>query len=49
MLNTDDARYGGSGVAAAGRSRAEAVPGHGRPHSVLLTLPPLATVWLRPA
>jgi 1,4-alpha-glucan branching enzyme len=47
-LNTDSAWYGGSNVgtpfAAAG---SEPVPWHGCPHSVLLDLPPLATVFLQ--
>jgi 1,4-alpha-glucan branching enzyme len=49
VLNTDAAEYGGGGVRAAGPVPEEAVPAHGRPASVRLTLPPLATVWLRPA
>ncbi|WP_225849866.1 1,4-alpha-glucan branching enzyme [Streptomyces sp. HPF1205] len=49
VLNTDDARYGGSGVAVDVPLKPEATPWHGRKHSVRLTLPPLATVWLRPA
>ncbi|ABG03292.1 1,4-alpha-glucan branching enzyme [Rubrobacter xylanophilus DSM 9941] len=47
VLNTDDPRYGGSGVAN-GELEAEEVPWHGRPFSLRLTLPPLATVFLRP-
>jgi 1,4-alpha-glucan branching enzyme len=27
----------------------EPVPWHGQPHSVVLTLPPLAALWLIPA
>ncbi len=49
VLNTDEARYGGSGVEVGGALKSEPVPWHGRPHSVSLTVPPLATVWLRPA
>ncbi|WP_455431661.1 1,4-alpha-glucan branching enzyme [Streptomyces jumonjinensis] len=47
-LNTDAARYGGGGVCHEEPLKAEPVPWHGRGTSVRLTLPPLATVWLRP-
>jgi 1,4-alpha-glucan branching enzyme len=43
-LNTDAAVYGGSGMGNLGAVEAEASAWHGRPYSVLLTLPPLATV-----
>jgi len=43
-LNTDDPRYGGSGVDNAGGVVAEEVPAHGRPYSLSLTLPPLAAI-----
>ncbi|MDR6287593.1 MULTISPECIES: 1,4-alpha-glucan branching protein GlgB [Inquilinus] len=43
-LNTDAAGYGGSGLGNFGGVEAEASPWHGQPHSLLLTLPPLATV-----
>jgi 1,4-alpha-glucan branching enzyme len=48
-LNTDDARYGGSGLGV-GREPvvADDVPWHGQPFSARLTLPPLAVVWLGP-
>ncbi|MCZ7433762.1 1,4-alpha-glucan branching enzyme [Streptomyces sp. WMMC1477] len=48
-LNTDAARYGGSGVEVPELVRSEPVTSQGRPASIALTLPPLATVWLRPA
>jgi 1,4-alpha-glucan branching enzyme len=48
VLNTDDPRYGGSGVGNAEGVGAEEVPAHGRPHSLALTLPPLAAIVLRP-
>jgi 1,4-alpha-glucan branching enzyme len=48
-LNTDDSAYGGSGVSNGGRIEAEEVSAHGRPYSISLTLPPLATVILRRA
>ncbi|WP_425585935.1 1,4-alpha-glucan branching enzyme [Streptomyces thioluteus] len=46
-LNTDAARYGGGGVANPDPVKARPVRRHGQPTSVELTLPPLATVWLR--
>jgi len=42
-INTDDVRYGGSGVGQ-GEAHAEPVPVHGQPYSLALTLPPLATI-----
>jgi 1,4-alpha-glucan branching enzyme len=49
ILNTDSTHYGGSDVGNSGRVEAEAVPEHGQPCSLSLTLPPLATLVLRPA
>ncbi|WP_405665561.1 1,4-alpha-glucan branching enzyme [Streptomyces sp. NBC_01166] len=49
VLNTDAARYGGSDVRNEEPLKPEAVQAHGRDTSITLTLPPLATVWLRPA
>ncbi|MFI7140547.1 1,4-alpha-glucan branching enzyme [Streptomyces massasporeus] len=48
-LNTDAARYGGSDVINPDPVKPEPQSWHGRPASIRLTLPPLATVWLRPA
>ncbi len=48
-LNTDAAGYGGSNVGNSGRVAAEDTPSHGQPHSLRLTLPPLATIVLAPA
>jgi 1,4-alpha-glucan branching enzyme len=48
VLNSDATRYGGSGVLNPEPVKAEPVEWNGRPHSVSLTLPPLATIWLRP-
>jgi 1,4-alpha-glucan branching enzyme len=46
-LNTDSAHYGGSNLGTPlGAATAEPLPWHGQPYSVLLTLPPLATVFL---
>lgn len=49
VLNTDAARYGGSDVRNEEPLKAESAPAHGRASSISLTLPPLATVWFRPA
>ncbi|MFH0242316.1 1,4-alpha-glucan branching enzyme [Streptomyces sp. HK10] len=49
VLNTDAARYGGSGVGDPGTLKADAAPAHGRPAGIAPTLPPLATIWLVPA
>jgi 1,4-alpha-glucan branching enzyme len=48
LLNTDAALYGGSNVGNAGGVHAEEVPAHGHPVSLSLTLPPLATLILKP-
>ncbi|GAB2601371.1 1,4-alpha-glucan branching enzyme [Streptomyces capparidis] len=49
VLNTDQLVYGGSGVTNPEPLPARPQPWHGRPTSITLTVPPLATVWLRPA
>ncbi|WP_406374556.1 1,4-alpha-glucan branching enzyme [Streptomyces sp. NBC_00647] len=49
ILNTDALRYGGSDVTNPDPVKPEPQGWHGRPASIQLTLPPLATVWLRPA
>ena len=44
-INTDAAAYGGSNVGTPlGAADAEPVPSHGQPWSILVDLPPLATV-----
>jgi 1,4-alpha-glucan branching enzyme len=48
LLNTDAAAYGGSNAGNAGLATAEGVPAHGYPHSLRLTIPPLACVVLKP-
>jgi 1,4-alpha-glucan branching enzyme len=49
VLNTDSHDYGGSDVGNSDRvMMTEAVSSHGRTHSLLLTLPPLATVFFIP-
>ncbi len=46
-LNTDSTHYGGSNVGTPlGAAHSEAVPAHGRPQSIVVDLPPLATVFL---
>ncbi|MBI5869150.1 MAG: 1,4-alpha-glucan branching protein GlgB [candidate division Zixibacteria bacterium] len=47
ILNSDAGEYGGSGMGNAGGVEAQAIPYHGRPFSLELTLPPLAVVWFR--
>ncbi|MGW7415290.1 1,4-alpha-glucan branching enzyme [Streptomyces sp. NPDC054863] len=49
VLSTDAERYGGSGIHHPEPLKPESVPHHGRPASIRITLPPLATVWFRPA
>jgi 1,4-alpha-glucan branching enzyme len=46
QLNSDGREYGGSGVGNLGRVQASAQTMHGRPWSLALTLPPLASVML---
>ncbi len=47
ILNTDAKDYGGSGMGNMGGVNAEERPAHGQPASAMLTLPPLATLYLR--
>ncbi|MET9697649.1 1,4-alpha-glucan branching enzyme [Streptomyces sp. NPDC006529] len=49
VLNTDAERFGGSGVRHPRPLRPEPVPAQGRAASLRMTLPPLSTVWFRPA
>jgi 1,4-alpha-glucan branching enzyme len=49
IVNSDAADYGGSGMGNAGAVEAEPVAAHGEASSLVLTLPPLATIMLRPA
>jgi 1,4-alpha-glucan branching enzyme len=46
IANTDDKIYGGSGVKLTKSIKAEEKPIYGQPYSALVTLPPLATLWL---
>jgi 1,4-alpha-glucan branching enzyme len=47
LINTDAESYRGSGVGNLGAVSAEDSPWHGQPASAVVTLPPLATLWLR--
>ncbi|MGW4968611.1 1,4-alpha-glucan branching enzyme [Streptomyces albidoflavus] len=49
VLNTDEERYGGGGIGNPEPLKPGEPGAHGRPAALRLTLPPLATVWLRPA
>lgn len=44
LFNSDAKEYGGSGVGNGGSVTSQPSPYHGRPHSLQITLPPLATV-----
>jgi 1,4-alpha-glucan branching enzyme len=47
-LNTDDARFGGSGYETAAEPKVDAVPFHGFQQSMRLNLPPLSVMVLTP-
>jgi 1,4-alpha-glucan branching enzyme len=47
IVNTDSEIYGGSNVGNGGVAVTEDVASHGKPQSLVLTLPPLATIVLR--
>ncbi|SEE40458.1 1,4-alpha-glucan branching protein GlgB [Jiangella alba] len=49
LMNTDASLYGGSDVGNLGQVVATDEPWHGRPASAVLRVPPLGTLWLRPA
>jgi len=49
LLSSDHAHYGGSGVLNEGRMTSTNFSWHGQPHSIQLTLPPLAVVFLKKA
>lgn len=46
ILNSDDLYYKGSGVSAGATVKTEEVWSHGKPNSLSVTVPPLATVYL---
>ena len=49
LLNTDAGTYSGSGVGNLGVVTADQGEHHGQPASASVTVPPLATLWLRPS
>ncbi|SEN43150.1 1,4-alpha-glucan branching enzyme [Gemmobacter aquatilis] len=49
VMNTDAALYGGGNRGNMGGVTAEPTPWHGQTHSAMITLPPLAAVFLRQA
>ncbi|MGQ0601853.1 MAG: 1,4-alpha-glucan branching protein GlgB [Anaerolineales bacterium] len=48
ILNSDSVHYGGGNVGNAGGLPAEPTPWQGQPYSLLLTVPPLGVVYLKP-
>ena len=46
ILNTDSMHYHGSNTGNGGAVHSDEIASHGRQHSLSLTLPPLATIWL---
>jgi len=48
LLNSDSENYGGSNVGNRGGLPSDEIPWQGQPYSVLLTLPPLGVVLLKP-
>jgi 1,4-alpha-glucan branching enzyme len=49
LLNTDHEKYCGGGFGVVKSIKAEKVPAHGLEYSAVITLPPLATMWLEGA
>ena len=47
VFNSDAEEFGGSGVTNAKRLLTEDFPWHNRSHSITLTVPPLATIFLK--
>ena len=48
LLNSDSSWYGGSNAGNAGGLPSEPTPWQGQPHSILITVPPLAVVFFKP-
>jgi 1,4-alpha-glucan branching enzyme len=48
VFNSDSSWYGGSNAGNSGPIQSAAMPHHGREHSLMMTLPPLAVVVLKP-
>jgi 1,4-alpha-glucan branching enzyme len=46
-MNTDSSRYGGSNLGSAGGIPARPQESHGRPYSIQVEIPPLATVYFK--
>ena len=49
LMNTDSAYYGGTGVGNLGEVVTEERAWHSQPYSAVVTLPPLAVLWICPA
>jgi 1,4-alpha-glucan branching enzyme len=49
LLNSDSAYYGGGNMGNAGGLTSEPTPWQGQPHSLCITVPPLAVVFFKPA
>ena len=49
VLNTDSEHYGGTNVGNGGRILADEGPWGGQPASAKVTVPPLGTLFLKPA
>ncbi len=49
ILNSDAGEFGGSGMGNLGGVESQEKPAHGKPHSISITLPPLAVVAFRKA
>lgn len=47
ILNTDSFFYEGSNLGNCGAVESEAIPSHGRDHSISVSIPPLATLYLK--
>ena len=47
ILNTDSAFYEGSNLGNCGSVESETIPSHGRDHSISVSIPPLATLYLK--
>ncbi|MBS7250474.1 MAG: 1,4-alpha-glucan branching protein GlgB [Candidatus Freyarchaeota archaeon] len=47
VLNSDDKKYGGSGLVKKAKAKAKKIPWNYRPYSISLTLPPLGVLFLK--
>jgi 1,4-alpha-glucan branching enzyme len=47
LLNSDSSYFGGGNLGNAGGVPSEAIPWQGRPHSIMITVPPLAVVFFK--